>query len=97
MTVQSEQTHDLSVLVHVDALGGGRFGQTGHGHDVTGEDDHKAGSCGDLHVFDGDREVLGCAEFGGIIRKAVLRFGDADRAVSEAQLLERFDLLFGCR
>ena len=32
-----EQARDLTGLVHVDLLGGGDFGQAGHGHNVTGK------------------------------------------------------------
>ena len=35
---KSEQTQDLTVLVHIDLIGSRYLGQTGHGHDVAGLD-----------------------------------------------------------
>ena len=45
-----EQARDLAGLVHVDLLGGGDFGQAGHGHNVAGEGNNEACACGDLQV-----------------------------------------------
>ena len=40
----SEQTGDPSVRVYIDLFSRGYFGQTGHGHDISGENDHESGS-----------------------------------------------------
>ena len=72
-----EQSGDLAVLVHVDALGGRDLRKTGHGHDVAGEGHQEAGAGRDLQVAHGDGKALGRAQKGGVIGEGLLGLGHA--------------------
>ena len=39
---------NISYTIHINPLGGGGFGQAGHGHDVPAQDDHEPGARADL-------------------------------------------------
>ena len=57
--IQLEQAGDGAVLVHVDLLGGGNLGQTGHGHDLAGEGHKEACARTDLDITHGDGKAGG--------------------------------------
>ena len=90
-----EQAGDSAITIHVDFLGRGHLGQTGHGHDVAGKGHNKARSGTDLQVADRDGEALRSPQQGLVVREGVLGFGHADGQLTEAQLSELLDLLFG--
>ena len=77
MSGSLEQSGDLPILVHVDLLGGGHFGQAGHGHDIAGEGDDEASSGAHLQVADGNLKALGRAQQGGVVGEGVLGLGHA--------------------
>ena len=84
-----KQSADNAVVGNINVFRRWLFRKSRHCHDVAGQNNHKAGSCADLDLTDGDREVLGCAELFRVVGEAVLRFGDADRTLSEAEVGQR--------
>src|SRR5699024_4565698 len=88
-----EQSGDLAGLVHVDALGGGHLGQSGHGHDLTGQGYQEASAGGDLHVPNGNGEAAGSAQLGLVVAAGGLGLGHAAGHLVVAQLGQSLDLL----
>ena len=80
-----EQSRDTSLVVHVDLFSGGNLGKSGHGHDVTRENNHKSRACGDLDVLDGNGEAFGRAQESGIIRETILRLCNTYGVLAKAK------------
>lgn len=92
-----EQAGDVAVVVDVDVLGRGNFGQARHGQNAAGQRDHKVGAGGNLELAYGDAEALGSAQRLGVVAKAVLRLGHAHRQVAKAVLAQLGELALGGR
>ena len=94
--VNLEQTCNLAVRIDVNVERRWGARQTRHRHDLASLTDNKACTCADAGGADVDVESGRSAELLRVVREAVLRFGNADRTLSEAELGERLKLLF-CR
>ena len=70
-----EEALDLARLVYVDGLGGGGFGQAGHGDDLAREGHDKARARAQAHLAHGDGEVLRPSDELGVVGEGVLRLG----------------------
>ena len=94
---QSEQSRDSSVFVHIDPFRRRRFRQSGHGHDVAGQNNHKSCPRRNPYRFHRHRKALRGTQLCGIVRKAVLCFGKTNRAGTKAHLGQLLQLLFSRR
>ncbi len=87
----------MPVGVHVDLVGGGRFRQAGHRHDVARERHDEARPRRQADLLDVDREALRPPELRRVVREGILRLCHADGQVGLAERLDLPDHLFGRR
>lgn len=87
-SISLEQSGNVAVVVAVDLQSRRCLRQTRHGHDVAGENNHKASAVGQCHVTDRDGEVFRLAQLRSIIRQGVLCLCHAYRQIAAAQSID---------
>ena len=74
-----EQAADFAVFVHINPLGGGRFGQPRHFHHRAAQRHDKPCACGYGDAAHVEGKAFGLAEQFGVVAERILRFCHANR------------------
>ena len=75
----------------------GRFGKTGHGHDIARQSDNEASTGRNLRLAHRDAETARSAELRLVVGEAVLGLRHANRHMGETERLKLRNLLFCSR
>ena len=76
-------------------IGGRHLGKPGHQHHVPGHGHQKARAGAGLDLPDGDLEIFGPAQQGGVVRQGILGLGDDDGQLPAALLFDAAEVLLG--